>query len=409
MLLSLLLAVFGAGPSRVQIVEARPNTFELRVNDKPFFVRGAGAGVNSFRELAGLGANSIRTWGVDEKTKDILDAAERNQLKVTVGFWMRKADGFSYRDPAQRATQQAEFRKWVRMYRNHPALLMWAVGNEVELGGEWPEIWPQTEALAKIVKTEDPNHPVIGVYADMWPDKMKALVEECPSLDALGINSYDGLPSLNERMGLWKKPYFVTEYQFSIPTTLANSPWAGTVEPSSAEKAASTRENYEKRILAYPGRVLGSYFFYWGPSGVGSAAMHTTHLNTGEWLPVVRIMASQWGGKVPANRAPEIRTVPASRVARLETGGVYTLKIQTQDPDGDPVTTRYELLPNDPSKRFVGDFEKNLGVISRGVCQPLTTITLPKEPGLYRILLVATDGKGAAATHSISLRLNERN
>ncbi|MBC8143762.1 MAG: hypothetical protein H7Y38_20215, partial [Armatimonadetes bacterium] len=156
--------------------------FSLLRGGKPYYVKGAGAETR-LEELKRTGANSVRTWGVDDKTGAFLDKCHALGLTVTVGYWMRKNDGFSYKNAAMRDEQAADFRKRVRQYKNHPAVLFWSVGNEVELGAESPEVWDQIERLAKIAKEEDPAHPVMTVLADMWPEKMAFIRERCPSLD----------------------------------------------------------------------------------------------------------------------------------------------------------------------------------------------------------------------------------
>lgn len=372
---------------------------ELRVDGRPFFVEGAGAPVDRFAELARAGANAVRTWGVDEKTGPLLDEAHRHGLRVVVGYWMRKDEGFDYRDPAQRAAQVEQLRGWVRKYRDHPAPLMWAVGNEAELGTPSPEVWIQTEALAAMVKREDPRRPVIAVLADMWDEKLELILRHCPSLDALGINSYDGLPSLHERMRRWPKPYFVTEYHFSQPTRTPQ----GFVEPSGTEKADSVRENYRRAIQGRPGRVLGSFFFYWNASEVGTAALHTTHLATGEALPVVRVLTERWGGELPANRPPRVRVRRPAPFAVEAPGAVVRLEVEARDPDGDRLRLAYEVLPNDPDRRFQGDFEQRSDPLARGEFERTATVPLPQTPGPYRILVVARDGRGAADVASVSL------
>jgi hypothetical protein len=83
----------------------------------------------------------------------------------------------SYDDPAVRAAVRADVLAWVARYRSHPALRMWALGNEV-FHKIVPPSWcpgpvqPEHEASARAfasfyvelidqVHQLDPNHPVI--------------------------------------------------------------------------------------------------------------------------------------------------------------------------------------------------------------------------------------------------------
>lgn len=401
LLASLLMSAQPAGPSKVQLVQ-KGESFTLMRNGQPYFIKGAGAPMEKLVELKKLGANSVRTWGIDENSKFFLDEAHRLGITVTLGFWMRKEDGFKYTDPKMLAEQEAELRGWVRKYKNHPALLVWAVGNEQELGTEWPDVFIQTERLIRAVKEEDPGRPVMTVVADMWPEKMENLLKHVPSVDLLGVNSYGGLPTVHERMKPFKKPYVVTEFAFSLPDTDEARPWAGHIEPSSTEKAKSAETNYTNSILKFPGRVLGSYYFYWGLSSVGTASVHSTHLQTGESLAVVDVMHRMWTGKQPANRAPEIRNVVPSAPFKAAPGSAIKLDAKGFDADGHSVYLKYEILGNDPKKRFIGDFEQRLASFGEGPLWQPVTVKAPNEPGLYRILIVGRDGHGGGATHTIS-------
>ena len=113
----------------------------LTVNSEKFFIKGAG-GDGSKTLLKELGGNSFRTWGVDDSTGKLLDEAQRLGLKVTLGIWLgHKEHGFDYSNADQVAEQIEAVRNAVQKYRNHPALLMWALGNEMEGDGNSAAIW----------------------------------------------------------------------------------------------------------------------------------------------------------------------------------------------------------------------------------------------------------------------------
>ena len=129
LLLSLAAMSLRAAPSVVR-VEGTGEDRHLTVNGKPFVVKGAGGG-GSKQILASLGANSFRTWGSD-KAREELDEGQRNGLMVTIGHWLHSTSYFSYEDPAKNAEQTETILRRVRENKDHPALLMWAIGNEME-------------------------------------------------------------------------------------------------------------------------------------------------------------------------------------------------------------------------------------------------------------------------------------
>lgn len=366
------------------------NGFVLLKGGKPFFVKGAGA-QKDLESLVAAGGNSVRTWGTDEKTGDFLDRCHQLGLTVTVGFWLNKSHEFDYGSSTNLAAQEKEIVGWVKKYKNHPAVLMWAIGNEMELGAS-PEnsgrIWQHINRIAGAVKAEDQHrHPVISVVADMWDQKMDDILAHASNLDALGVNSYGGITTLDSRMTRWKKPYFITEFQLPNPTDGKGEPHGLPKEPSSTIKAETCETHYRAGVLSQPDRVLGSYVFYWDKSGNQTASWYNMHLKTGEALESVERMTKLWTGKPPRNRAPKITSADWTN-----TSG----EVKVQDPDGDPVTLELEIVSEEKS-RFEGDFEKDLGVEYRQKVGSKFNFPKGLKPGRYRAYILIRDGNGAAA------------
>ncbi|HCT45981.1 MAG TPA: glycosyl hydrolase, partial [Phycisphaerales bacterium] len=105
-----------------------------------------------------------------------------------------------YDDPEQRAEELERVELLVREHREHPALLAWGVGNEVELGGDFDVALRQINDAAAIVRRLDPHHPRMAIIAEIGDDKAIRIQNECPDIDLIGINSYGGLASVPERL-----------------------------------------------------------------------------------------------------------------------------------------------------------------------------------------------------------------
>lgn len=400
MVTALLAVAFANSPAKVEIVSVADG-FELRRNGQPYWVQGAGAPLPMLDSLRAAGANSVRTWGADG-LKPLLDRAHALGMTVTIGIWLpKKEEGFNYTDPAavQRLVDMA--RERAREYRDHPALLMWGIGNEMELGQEGPEVYQAVEKIAAAVKAEDPHHPVMTVVADMWPEKMAMLLKHCPSLDLLGVNTYGGVSTVHERLKDWKKPYILTEFAFNAPFDAAKTPWNVPIEPSTTEKAQFVEKNYRDSVLGRRGRALGSYLFYWGKSDSSTSAWFTTHLKTGEKTATVDTMTRLWSGQAAKNLAPRIERLEPSAPQTLKPGAPIRVRLVARDPEGDRLTYRYEIITDDPSKRFVGDFEKPTDVAAQGETRPRVDVVAPRDPGPYRLVLFVKDGKGGAAVATL--------
>ena len=166
---------------------------------EPYFIRGAG-GDYSLEELAAAGANSIRTWGVENVRGNddvgvILDEAHALGMTVTVGIWLgHERHGFDYDDRRQVRDQFNRARDIVLRYKDHPALLLWGLGNEMEgfENGDNPAIWKAVNDIAAMVKELDPNHPTMSVTTFVHGGRIEYLHERLPAIDVHGVNAYGG-------------------------------------------------------------------------------------------------------------------------------------------------------------------------------------------------------------------------
>ena len=185
-------------PIPVKLVKSG-NGFKLVRGGSPYFIKGAG-GDASKTLLKHVGGNSLRTWGTDG-LDTLLPRAQALGLTVTAGIWLGHTDnGFSYHNPAQVKAQFDSAQTAVLKYKDSPALLIWAVGNEMENGDENdPAVYTAIEDIAAMIKKNDPHHPTMTVFAEIDPVKVSNLNKYCPDVDILGINSYGGAASVGAR------------------------------------------------------------------------------------------------------------------------------------------------------------------------------------------------------------------
>ena len=185
---SLFAVAHGEEPSVVRL-ERQGDRWQLVRNGEPYHIRGA-AGPHSLDLLAQYGGNSTRTWGVGDDTLKRLDEAHRNGISVALGIWIEhEQKGFDFHDEEQVSEQVEKVLSAVRQFKNHPAVLLWGIGNEMEgyQAGDSPAVWSHIEQLCQLVKLEDPNHPVMSVIAEIGGNRIEAIHGLCPSLDIIGI------------------------------------------------------------------------------------------------------------------------------------------------------------------------------------------------------------------------------
>ncbi len=148
------------------------NRFQLLREGKPYFIKGAGGSMYPAR-IAAYGGNSIRTWG-SENGQQVLDTAQKYGLTVLMGLDVaRERHGFNYNDTVAVKKQLEKLRDEVLKYRNHPALLAWGIGNELNLQYKNPQVWNAVNEISKMIHQLDPNHPTCTVLAGVNTDLME--------------------------------------------------------------------------------------------------------------------------------------------------------------------------------------------------------------------------------------------
>ena len=122
------------GPVQVEIRKSAGH-FQLYVDRKPFYIKGAGIELGSLERLKEHGGNSFRTWSTDngrDSGKQVLDRALTNGLYVAMGLDVdHERRGFDYDNTNAVARQFATLIDQVEKLKDHPALIIWVIGNEL--------------------------------------------------------------------------------------------------------------------------------------------------------------------------------------------------------------------------------------------------------------------------------------
>ena len=396
LLVLLLVAKAFAQPVRVELCET-PAGFELRRGGEPFFVRGAG-GVEHLDRLAASGANAVRTWGSDQ-TVTVLAQAQQAGLAVCAGLWIEhERSGFNYDDAPAVQAQIARHKRAVDQFKDSPALLLWAVGNEVEARSTNPKVWDTIEAVAAYIKQVDPHHPVMVVTAHVTPAAVANIRQRCPSVDLLGCNSYQGLSVLaaDVRRCGWPGAYLVTEWGSDGNWEVAKTPWRAEIEPTSTEKAFQFALRYPL-ILQDRTRCLGSFAFYWGQKQETTPTWFNLYTEDGAETEAIEVLQFLWTGHRPAGLAPRItplRINGAGAAAGLSVAPGSALRAEFALARGEPrdLRLKWSLQPESPHKGFGGDAERrpadlSLPAIPAGTDQTKLDFPAPKQPGAYRLFI----------------------
>lgn len=411
-------AAFGAtevDKSNAVAIVKTDRGFELRRNGEPFFIKGAG-GRSRMEDLAAAGGNAIRTWHVD-RLQSVLDDAQRHNLAVAVGIWLgHERHGFDYANSNALEEQRKVAFDAVREFKDHPAVLCWGIGNEMEGDGSNPLIWKEVNHIAKTIKAIDPNHPTMTVIAGVGHDKISSLIKHCPDIDMVGINAYGDLSKLPEEakeQGL-DRPYIVTEFGPFGWWQVEKTSWGAEPEPTSTEKARTYHESYRAAVTGEPELCLGAFTFLWGHKQEHTHTWFGLFLPTGERTEAVDVMTRLWSGKWPANRCPRIETLevkldgdqpqPAEHIYQPATR--LRCSVAAIDPDGDKLEIKWELLSESSDKRSGGDPEEKPPAHPEAIIEANNAallLQLPESAGAYRLFVYVLDGNGNAATANVPI------
>tara|TARA_B100000900_G_scaffold416198_1_gene449954 strand:+ start:9370 stop:10647 length:1278 start_codon:yes stop_codon:yes gene_type:complete len=411
-LLMLFIAFSNKTYSQVSKVEVSTNTqgnFELLKNGVPYYIKGAGA-KDHFDLLVNSGANSIRIWSTNNSS--LLDSAHQHGLTVTLGLHVRpERSGMDYNNEYAVKGQIEQLKNEVLKYKDHPALLVWGIGNEVDLKYSNFKVWETIEILAKFIKEVDPNHPTMTVIAGVDPSKAYYIKKYCPSVDILGLNVYGSIENAgaNLRKFNWDKPYIVTEWGVNGPFEAKTTSWKAKVEPPNGFKADQRLRRYQELIVQDNERCLGSYCFLWGQKQESTATWHGMFLKNGNPTEAVDVMHYCWKGEWPNSRAPSIREISLENIGWrkdhiIEPSKQATVKIEYSKYKNKKVNVKYVLFPEAFSNKIGGDIQKSPDPIPLEIVKQTENELIfisPKKKGAYRLFAFVKNDKGQSSVANI--------
>lgn len=169
----------------------------LTVNGENYFIKGVcyhpvmkGQTHRSFNRIdedldlmMQAGINTVRVYSPIVE-REVLDKLHGAGLKVIMGFGYNQEGHFDI--------LSGSFTQYIRQYKNHPAILIWELGNEYNYHPEWfngdIRNWYHAlnESIQKIHEI-DPYHPVSTAHGEIPDSLARAAIKE---LDIWGLNIY---------------------------------------------------------------------------------------------------------------------------------------------------------------------------------------------------------------------------
>ncbi|MCU0474414.1 MAG: hypothetical protein MUC93_13805 [Bacteroidales bacterium] len=230
-------------------------------NGFPFFVKGQ-FGIKDLDRLIDNTGNSIR---IRTDYSFDLNYAEKKGISVTLEIdTTNMVNALNNSEEIKLQSAVSEILDLVKKYKDHPAILFWAVGEEMELKineNQRINYWEQLNTVFKEIKETDPYHPVMTILNVSNMDIITELAKHVPQLDVIGLNAPDFLAfrKIPEKMAELncKEPYVVTEYMRHSDCDILNAPFKEPIwiegEPGNVEERA-----YRDVILNQP-QCLGLF------------------------------------------------------------------------------------------------------------------------------------------------------
>lgn len=404
----LLLFLFASiPPLTAQVtVEKQAADWQLIVDGNPFDIKGVTFGyVNEadnydqyFQDLQYLGVNTIRLWATNENTPQLLDAAHAHGMKILMGIWMRHGrpgmeddDSFNYLEDKQGMEDMYNSAlQIVEAYKDHPAVLCWAIGNEVYLNMATD---PEKEAYSKLlericssIKAIDDQHPISSVEA--WTFGLDWWQKYVPSLDIYGLNSYGpGVHFLAAE--LEKKnidmPYMITEFGVTGEWDIQAEKHGIKQEPNDQEKYDAIANGYHEWINNKPA-CLGVYVFHYADKNSFVSPWLLTHHN-GSYRPQYWAIREAFTGQKPENNVPLIETFEL-KDEKITSGSWVPVKLVASDAEQEVLTVSFYYNQRTGSRKRRNQI---LPLIARGNLTDGFEIQVPKEDGAIKVYVNVQD------------------
>ena len=230
---------------------------QLYVNGQPFFIKGVGygpvpigqtnsydvysdAGIRNrdFPILRSMGVNTIRVWKPVTNSAFLDAAYNSGNSPIYILMGLEINPNVNYADPATRQSVLDQWEAYITQFKDNPAVLGWAIGNEEnyrDRGDEADFYSLANEIAAKAYEIEgDAYHPIFMVHGDQ-EDIGKASMNADDSsllwLDAWASNIFRG-NSFDTFFIDYKtktnKPLIITEFGIDAYNHVAHAPYPET-------------------------------------------------------------------------------------------------------------------------------------------------------------------------------------
>lgn len=403
---------------RTVYIESYGDGYRLIRNGEPFEIRGAG-GDAYFRELAAVGGNTIRLFD-STNLKEKLNEAHRHGLAVIVDLYIPRFspiyNPYEQEEEVQRLTKQVM--ELVSEHKDHPALLMWNLGNELN----YPLTLRKNDFIrtfnewVAMIQAEDPNHPVSTSIIGAGRKTMLSIFYHSPGLDLIGFNTFGNTMYVNRHVNqvsrlIGKRPYFISELGPDGPWESTLTSWGVPIEGTCSAKSNLYRIRSEMVKKDGESSLLGSLVFYWGEK---LERTHTWFSLFRDGAPSTRVRGIQemWNSpssisSIPSNETEYLRKLVVNQREANENvvlvSGEPTEAEALLEPPGDSLRIEWEIYPEawfSDTHRMVTERYRPIDTFL-SMDGSRATFRAPREEGPYRIFVYVYHPDGMFETANV--------
>lgn len=403
---------------------------KILVDGSEFMVKGVAA--NNFHgKAAAMGANALRVYNMSTSTMGelgyVLDEAWMNNLKVCVGLymfpWNQNGVNNFYNENYSASIDKlrTHIKNIVGAYKDHPAVLMWCIGNECESAYDGSEdlsanhhMWNVINEFAELIKSMDSNHPVTTCLANAG--NVNYVQDYCGKLDLLMVNSYGGaIANLPIWLSDWTKPFVVGEFGHTGTWMLDRSarqlPWKTSAGKYALIELTSTQKAKEY-VTAWndvlDSGAVGGFAFQWGYQTHGEVlTWFGMHDKAGNSFGVVDELQKLWTGSYPSVMAPVIAdrsrmkmdNKRADDVVEVTPSKSCSAYVDPSSPSGSTLSYEWRIIEEN-TKAQDGSLPDGIPGLIEDPSKKSILFNAPSAAGAYRLYVFVQDkaaGKVASA------------
>jgi hypothetical protein len=343
------------------------------------------------------GANTIRTY--TPPSREQLDKFQKLGLKVIFGIWMphqgenggKSKWNYDYKKSGDE--QVKSFAKVVENVGDHPAILMWCLGNEVPLE---PAYLETVNRMSELLHKKFPKQLTSITIINAPKEGVEAIKKYAPDVDVIGANTY-GAGAVNNASKRfeedWKRAYYISELGPQGPWWGNKTAWGEIYEQTYDVKLQDLRHSFQ--IIDNGPRCLGSAVFLWGYWSQQKPTYFSAFLTPDNMegkrnatelyiTPMAEEFCHYWSGNYPAERGPVLTKIKIAGLTNHTDAVVVadkpfkvTVSVKDFNAGKSKLAYRWWILDKD-GKTVFGPLNSNL---------PVAEITAPKEAGTNYVVM----------------------